>query len=253
MSGILVIANGKQLGPLPSADVTEIARLRIPGATYSEDGGGTWRPLEDWGKVGAKPRVAVLPADEGVTTAQAVVPPPPPPPPSVDGPAATPIRPGQLRRFALFQDFTEEEAARLVSLLEKFAVGPFQPMARRGSPGDSLYLLFDGEARVSVTEGGQERFISYLRPGEFFGEMALVDAQPRSADVVASTPCTVVRMTRASFDTVLQQEPRLAALFLLGLNRVLAGRLRATNERYLQMQRMSTAAAAAATERPGGA
>lgn len=231
---------------MSEADAREVAKLQLPDAKFSTDGGRTWVPLVELVQPSKGPRVEALPDDADVRTRSeppaAPVAAPAPAFVAAPPPGAGPVRAGQLKRCALFADMTEEETAVFIDLLEKFQVRPFQVMAARGSHGDSIYIILAGEARVSVTEAGAEKFLNYLRAGDFFGEMALVDAQPRSADVVASSECVVLRLTRERFEAVLGEQPRLAGLFLLGLNRVLAKRLRDTNAQLLKAQTFNRAA-----------
>ena len=92
-------------------------------------------------------------------------------------------------------------------------------IVRAGEPGDSLYVILDGE--VSVRRRG-------LRPlslgmGSFFGELALLDGGPRTASVVASEPVVVFTLTRSRFLKLLNDEPAIAVAVL----KELARRLRA--------------------------
>jgi CRP/FNR family transcriptional regulator, cyclic AMP receptor protein len=91
-------------------------------------------------------------------------------------------------------------------------------IVRAGEPGDTLYVVLDGEARVRV-RGAPELT---LGTGSFFGEMALLDGGPRSATVVADGPVVCLAITQARFAKVLRAEPTIAIAML----RELAARLR---------------------------
>lgn len=88
-----------------------------------------------------------------------------------------------------------------------------------GNAGDSMYVLLEGEVSLSVR--GNEFW--QLSAGELFGEMALIDAQPRSASATARTDCRVVPIDERRFQFLIQQTP----YFALHVMRVLVGRLRA--------------------------
>jgi CRP-like cAMP-binding protein len=71
-----------------------------------------------------------------------------------------------------------------------------------------------------------------LGPGEFFGEVALFDHGPRSADVLANSDCILLRIPAASFQRLVEGNPALAAPFLFAVSRTLISRFRANNKRY---------------------
>jgi CRP-like cAMP-binding protein len=79
-------------------------------------------------------------------------------------------------------------------------------------------VVLQGEANVVLND----RTIGNLRPGDFFGEISLLDGGPRTASVVADTPVTAIRIFKRSFDRVISEEPTVAAKILA----VVAKRLR---------------------------
>jgi CRP-like cAMP-binding protein len=91
---------------------------------------------------------------------------------------------------------------------------------RAGDKGDNMYVVVEGEVRISA--GGRE--LELLGPGGVFGEIALIDSGPRSADAVAVTDCRVVPVDEAWFKFLVQQTP----FFSLQIMRVMADRLRRT-------------------------
>ena len=89
---------------------------------------------------------------------------------------------------------------------------------RVGDPGDNMYVVVEGEVQISANGKDLER----LGPGGVFGEIALIDNGPRSADVVALTDCRVVPVDEDWFKFLVQQTP----FFSLQIMRVMADRLR---------------------------
>lgn len=146
------------------------------------------------------------------------------------------LRGGQLRRIRILADMTDEQAEKFVGLVEKIKVKAFSPIVRQGEHGDSMFLILEGEARVSVKMDGKEDVITMLGVGDFFGEIALLDAGPRSADVTANKDCTILQLSKENFENILSQEPELTSRFLVAMNRFLGSRLRATNERFAKAQ-----------------
>jgi CRP/FNR family cyclic AMP-dependent transcriptional regulator len=91
---------------------------------------------------------------------------------------------------------------------------------RTGDHGDSMYVVVEGQVRISAH--GKE--LEVLGPGGVFGEIALIDNGPRSADVIAVTDCRVVPIDQNWFKFLVQQTP----FFSLQIMRVMADRLRRT-------------------------
>lgn len=79
-------------------------------------------------------------------------------------------------------------------------------IVRRGGPGDAMYFIVSGEVEVRI---GATPVV--LRDGAFFGEMALLDRRPRSADIVSITPCTLLVLNVADFYQIAGQQPTLIA------------------------------------------
>jgi CRP-like cAMP-binding protein len=96
-----------------------------------------------------------------------------------------------------------------------------------------MYLILNGEVQVSRTTRGRETVLARLETGDFFGEMCLFDEAPRSANVIASRTCTLLKITKQAFDSMVETHPALAALFLRAMLRTVAGRLRTMDKKYV--------------------
>ena|SRR5437763_5010193 len=124
-----------------------------------------------------------------------------------------------LAEVPLFNGLSKRDLRRIAKLgrIRRFAAG--SAMVRAGDPGTSFFVLLDGSARVVPPNGRAKR----LGTGDCFGEMALLDGAPRSADVVAEGELLALTIGRSSFTKLLRKEPGLAHALL----RTLAARLRA--------------------------
>jgi CRP/FNR family cyclic AMP-dependent transcriptional regulator len=111
-----------------------------------------------------------------------------------------------------------------------------------GDPGDSLFIVVDGAVRISrMVPGMGEECLTILERGEVFGELALVDEQPRSADARAHRATTTVfSVSRSLLEEVLSMDPDAAVQFLNLLCRLLCRRLRAMNERLVAWRVMGS-------------
>jgi len=112
-----------------------------------------------------------------------------------------------------------EELAKRTEDLE---VEAGKALAREGETGSEFFVIVEGE--VSVTKDGQE--IRTLGPGDFFGEIALIEDRPRTATVTAKTPLRFFVLTRQNFRSLLQQQPELEEKVM----RALEERVRATEQ-----------------------
>jgi len=110
-----------------------------------------------------------------------------------------------------------------------------------GEDGDCLFIVVDGAVRISrMVPGAGEECLTILTRGEVFGEMALIDRQPRSADARAHTGgCTIFSISRTLLEEVLSMDPDAAMQFLNLLCRLLCRRLRAMNNRLVAWRVMA--------------
>ena len=109
-----------------------------------------------------------------------------------------------------------------------------------GDQGDKLYIVVDGQVRISRRMPGMgEEALTILGRGEVFGEMALIDQQPRSADARSHIGgCTVFTVDRHRLEEVLDMDPDAARQFLTLLSQLLCRRIRAMNDRLVAWRLM---------------
>ncbi|MGB0721353.1 MAG: cyclic nucleotide-binding domain-containing protein [Gammaproteobacteria bacterium] len=133
-----------------------------------------------------------------------------------------------LAQVPLFSGL-DESALMIVSTAILFRKGPAGlRVISEGEEGDALYILLSGNARVSKrTAEGEHAVLAELGPGDHFGEMSLIDDEPRSASVELVDDSEFMQLDKQTFRDVLGAEPRVIEAVLKGLSR----RLRAANER----------------------
>jgi CRP/FNR family cyclic AMP-dependent transcriptional regulator len=122
---------------------------------------------------------------------------------------------------------------------ERFGAGSM--VFREGERGDKLYIVLDGRVRISkFIPGVGEEALTVLDRGDFFGEMALIDDKPRSADAKAhESDATVLSIDRATLNEILSMDPHASLQFLNLLCRMISRRLREINEKIVQWKYMS--------------
>jgi CRP/FNR family cyclic AMP-dependent transcriptional regulator len=99
-----------------------------------------------------------------------------------------------------------------------FTVPAGELIFREGAPADSMYVLLEGRAEVSI--GGHA--VEIAEAGALLGELALIDHRPRAATVLAITPCKLLPVDEARFHQLIAETPRFATHVM----QVMAGRLR---------------------------
>jgi CRP/FNR family cyclic AMP-dependent transcriptional regulator len=124
-----------------------------------------------------------------------------------------------LADVPLFRDLSRRHLKRVSSLGKTRRFPPGTAIVRKGESGTAFYVILEGAARVVTPKGRPRR----LKAGQFFGEMALFDDSPRSADVVAEGDVLAMTISRSSFAKLLKSEPAIAHALL----RTLAARVRA--------------------------
>jgi hypothetical protein len=130
--------------------------------------------------------------------------------------------PEALVDVPLFSNLSRRQLRHISGLTEEEHFGQGTTLAEQDKPGDTFYVLLEGEAKV-VRNG---RRMDQLIPGDFFGEIALIDGGPRTASVVATTPVTTLTIQRKRFRKMLEEDPSI----VLAMLEELAKRLR-NNER----------------------
>jgi len=170
------------------------------------------------------------------------------PPAAAAAADATGIQPGSLRRIKMLADVDEKLLASLLSYLEVVRVPPFGTVVSKGEHGDALFMVLEGEARARVMLGEKETTLATMGVGECFGELAIMDQGPRSADVIANKPTVLIKVSEAALKKMFAEAPALAAPFMFALTRVIAQRVRLLTKRYedtIKFSRMAGAARAA--------
>lgn len=142
------------------------------------------------------------------------------------------IQPGALRRIKMLADVDERLLASLLTYVEVVKVAPFGTVVRKGEHGDALFLVLEGEVRARVMIEGRETTLTTMGVGECFGELAIVDQAPRSADVIANQPTVLIKVSEAALKKMFAEAPALAAPFMFALTRVIAQRVRLLTKRY---------------------
>ena len=130
-------------------------------------------------------------------------------------------------QLPIFTGLDPETAAFVLRHLHRSHLSAGQIIFEQGSSGDDLYVIESGQVQViRRLESGIEDVLATLNAGEIFGEMALLEQQPRSALVIASTETQLLSLSRQTFDSLIEESPAIAVHLL----RRVSARLRERNE-----------------------
>jgi len=140
--------------------------------------------------------------------------------------AATSDGAAPLARVAFFSNLDEDSLRALASAMRRRGFRAGEVIFHRDDPGQVLYLIREGKVKIYVTsQEGQEVVLAVLGPGDYFGELALLDGQPRSASAVALDAVEAFALQRNDFLTAVSHYPRIA----IQVMNVLSRRLRQTD------------------------
>lgn len=118
-----------------------------------------------------------------------------------------------LKNVSLFSACTNRELGQIASLVDEVRVDEGTVLTKEGGPGRECFIIQEGQARCTL----RGRKLATYGPGDFFGEMALLDQGPRSATVTAITPVRLYVLDARSFSTMLDKHPAVARKILRGL------------------------------------
>ena len=134
-----------------------------------------------------------------------------------------------LRGHPVFGALEPEQLEQLVSYARTRRVAAGTTLFSKGDPGTELFAVSAGTVKISVpAPDGREAMFNLLHPGEIFGEIALLDGRPRTADAMAMTDCELTVIERRDFLAFVHGEPNVA----LQLIALLCERLRIASEHY---------------------
>ncbi len=129
-----------------------------------------------------------------------------------------------------FKDLNANDIAALDSVCAEESFNTGDIIFQEEGPGDKMYIIKSGSVKIIKKVKDKENTIAVLNPGEFFGEMALLDGLPRSAGAKANTAVTAISISRDNYFNLRQKFPQTALKIIDILIKVLSNRLRQANK-----------------------
>jgi CRP-like cAMP-binding protein len=137
------------------------------------------------------------------------------------------IAPSDLRNIGLFGALSDDVLGFLASMLSVVKPEVGETIFREGDDASAMYVVLAGEMEVTKkSRAAVDARVAVLGPGDWFGEMSIVDIQPRSATVRALAPGRLIRITSSDLDALYRHDVRSYAIIVLNLARELSRRLR---------------------------
>ena len=139
----------------------------------------------------------------------------------------------KIRGLSLFDEFTDTELEAFADLTDCACYKNGQTVVRQDEAGESMFLIVTGAVKVIHRAESKQLELASLSAGDFFGEIALVDEGPRSADVIAVGDAEMLEISQATIRALAGVYPSASFKLLVAVGRVLVKRLRQGNKKYV--------------------
>lgn len=142
-----------------------------------------------------------------------------------------------LKSIPIFNELTKSDLNSLIKIIHNrtFVAGEY--IFHQADPGIGLYIIREGEVEIKRSNDfGKTNTLAVFSKGDFFGELALVDGEKRSASAIAKTPCKISVIFKPDLDEFIEKYPKKGIKILTGISTILALRLRKLNEDYFNLQ-----------------
>lgn len=133
-----------------------------------------------------------------------------------------------MKTIPIFDGLTSNEFHEISRLVHKRNYKKGETIFKKGSPGEGMYVILSGSVNILDPDSGL--VFTSLSNNNFFGEMALLDEEPRSAQAQAIVPSNLIGFFRTDLTTLISRFPNMGNKILLNLSKVLAERLRQAND-----------------------
>jgi CRP/FNR family cyclic AMP-dependent transcriptional regulator len=134
-----------------------------------------------------------------------------------------------LSKVLLFKYLSPQEVNWMLVKWRPREISKDTVIIKEGTTGDEMFIIESGQVEVQLTRGDLVLILSELGEFSFFGEMALLTDKPRSATVKAKTDCRALVLKKSDFMEIVNENPKIAAKFLLAMGEDLSNRIMTTN------------------------
>ncbi len=150
--------------------------------------------------------------------------------------SAADIAPESLTAFPAFRDFTPEELTALLAVMRRWRLRKGTLLFAEGSPGGSCFVVVSGVVEVSIAVNGKHQLLARLHPGSVFGQVSLIDGEPRSASCTIGRDAVLVELEGPACEQFLERRSPLALKLLALLNEGIISALRGADRRLMRLE-----------------
>ncbi len=130
-----------------------------------------------------------------------------------------------LKSVPIFHTLGKESIDFIIQRLKFKTFGPDETVCKIGDPGDEMYIIINGKVKICIyDEQGNEKVVATLKGGDYFGEMALLTGEPRSASVITMEESEMFALHKNDFDLILEKFPSIS----ISIGKIMSQRLRET-------------------------
>ncbi len=142
-----------------------------------------------------------------------------------------------LSKVPAFAHLSPRELKEVAAIIHRREYRSGEPVFYQGDPGLGMYIIQDGSVSIQITgKEGEAREFAVLSDGDFFGELALIDESPRSADAVCKTDCLLLGFFRPDLFELIERKSQLGLKIVLKLAEIVAQRLRTTDKELTKIK-----------------
>jgi CRP-like cAMP-binding protein len=150
-----------------------------------------------------------------------------------------------LSKVPAFANLAPRDLKEVAAIVHKREYRAGEPVFYQGDPGLGMYIVQEGEVSIAILgKDGNEQELAVLGDGDFFGELALLDESPRSANAICKTDCTLIGFFRPDLFELIEKENTFGIKIVLKLAEIVAERLRKTDKELSkvksQLERLQT-------------
>lgn len=141
-----------------------------------------------------------------------------------------------LYSIPVFNSLSKRDINLLMKIIHNRSYVPGEYIFYQGDPGIGLYVIRDGEVQIQrENETGEKIILANFSKGDFFGELALVDGEKRSASAISLTDSRIAVIFKPDMDEFIERYPKKGIKILTGISSIIAVRLRKLNEDYFHL------------------
>ncbi len=140
-----------------------------------------------------------------------------------------------IKSWPIFHGMTESDIEEILKICEIVDYKAGDQIIKENGLPVAMYILIEGECKVTVSQSGKEILVATIGPTEIFGEVGFVDDYPRTATVTATKPSKVLLLRKSKFEELVERNTKLGFKLMKNIAYVIAKRLRKVDEKLKQL------------------